>query len=477
MARLTDVPVNVLNLERFAELLQPEAYARFSRAVDAASTLFEGRVIWNVNSTPKGGGVAEMLRSLLAYVRGAGVDARWIVVSGDDPFFALTKRIHNHLHGSPGDGGDLGAAERAVYEDTLAGNGEELAQRVERGDIVVLHDPQTAGLVPIAKDAGAHVVWRCHVGVDAPNDRVRGAWDFLQKDVAQADLLIFSRAQFIWDGLERARVAIIPPSIDAFSAKNQDIDARNITGILVRAGILADGDVDPEKRVFLREDGTPGRVDRSIEAFDDQPDPVPPGAKIVTQVSRWDRLKDPAGVMKGFTDHVAPATTAHLVVAGPSVAAVADDPEGLSVLQECHAAWKSLPADLKERVHLVCLPMEDGEENAAIVNALQRRADVVVQKSIAEGFGLTVAEAMWKARPVVASRTGGIQDQIEHGVSGHLLDDPANLKAYGAAVVSLLQDEDRAAAMGAAAKDRIRTGFLATRHLGQYIDLFGPLLD
>jgi trehalose synthase len=156
---------------------------------------------------------------------------------------------------------------------------------------------------------------------------------------------------------------------------------------------------------------------------------------------------------------------------------VADDPEGAEVLQEARQAWEDLPSAARARVHLACLPMDDGEENAAMVNALQRRSHVVVQKSLAEGFGLTVAEAMWKSRPVVASRIGGIQDQIEDRVSGVLLDDPNDLPAYGAAVAGLLDDPAAAAAMGTAAKERVRKGFLGARHLTQYLELFDRLIS
>lgn len=472
------IPVKVLSLERFQEVLEPSSAARWAAAAARAAAAFEGKVVWNVNSTAKGGGVAEMLRSLLAYARGGGVDARWVVISGNDPFFTVTKRIHNNLHGAAGDGGDLGAEEKAVYEETLAVNAEELAERIEPRDIVVLHDPQTAGLASVIHEAGAQVVWRCHVGIDGANELVRRAWAFLAPYVQGADAYIFSREQFVWEGLDRSRTIIIPPSIDAFSAKNQELPDINVRAILVRAGLLANGTRDEtEHRVFLREDGTPGRVDRAIEPFDDQPPPPPPDAKIVTQVSRWDRLKDPVGVISGFAEHVAPAVDAHLVVAGPAVEAVSDDPEGLEVLEECRSRWQTLPEDVRARVHLACLPMYEAEENAAIVNALQRRSDIVVQKSIAEGFGLTVAEAMWKRRPVVASRVGGIQDQIEDGRCGLLLDDPRDLAAYGEAVVKLLRDDELRERMGAAAQEKVRDRFLATRHLLQYMDLLAPLAD
>jgi trehalose synthase len=164
------------------------------------------------------------------------------------------------------------------------------------------------------------------------------------------------------------------------------------------------------------------------------------------------------------------------MLAGPSVAEVADDPEGAEVLAETEAEWRSLPPAVRAKAHLARLPMDDEEENAAMVNALQRRAAVVVQKSLAEGFGLTVAEAMWKGRPVVASRIGGIQDQIEDGVTGLLLDDPRDVEGFGRLVCELLLDPARARRMGEAAQRRVREHFLGTRHLLQYVDLLGDLV-
>jgi trehalose synthase len=196
----------------------------------------------------------------------------------------------------------------------------------------------------------------------------------------------------------------------------------------------------------------------------------------VLQVSRWDALKDPFGVIRGFAEHVDAGTGAHLVYAGPSVEAVADDPEGARVLSEAIALRAELAAEPRSRIHLATLPMADAEENAIMVNALQRHAAVVVQKSLAEGFGLTVAEAMWKARPVVASRIGGIQDQIVHGESGVLLDDPHDLAAYGAALTALLNDPAAAERMGERARERVRDRFTSVRSLLDYLALIRRLV-
>jgi trehalose synthase len=424
-----------------------------------------------VNSTARGGGVAEMLHSLIAYGRGTGIDTRWVVMGGEPDFFRVTKRIHNRLHGSAGDGGPLGPHEREIYEGVAEHAAGELAGLVRPGDVVILHDPQTAGVVAPMKETGAHVVWRAHIGLDLPNDRARDAWAFLLPYVTPAARYVFSRTAFVWEGLDDERVAIIPPSIDPFSAKNQDLDAATTDAILGCAGLREHGgDAAP---VFTRHDGSPGRVDRRAELVEEAT--LPDGAPLVVQVSRWDRLKDPIGLIDAFLDGVPADSGAHLVVAGPETAAVSDDPEGADVLRECVDRWNSLAPEMRSRIHLAMLPMADAEENAAMVNALQRRADVVVQKSLAEGFGLTVSEAMWKARPVVAGRVGGIQDQIVDGESG-LLVDPRDLPAVGAAIGGLLADPDRAERIGAAAMERVREEFLGVRHLEQYVELFDAVI-
>jgi trehalose synthase len=225
---------------------------------------------------------------------------------------------------------------------------------------------------------------------------------------------------------------------------------------------------------FTRHDGTPGRVDRRTDLFGSGP--VAAQTPIVLQVSRWDVLKDPVGVIRGFAEHVPEFTGAHLVYAGPAVSAVADDPEGMCVLRESVALWERLPEEQRKRIHLASLPMDDAAENATIVNALQRHATVIVQKSLAEGFGLTVSEAMWKGRPVVASRIGGIESQIVHGESGVLLDDPRDLAAFGDAVSALLRDPPRAELIARRAHDRVRDEFTSPRSLLDYLSVLRKLL-
>ena len=206
---LQHVPIAPLPPDRFRELLG-DRYRELEEGMTRGRELFAGRVIWHVNSTSRGGGVVELLTSLLAYARGAGVDNRWVVIEGDPDFFTVTKRIHNHLHGAPGDGGELGDAEREIYEAVAARNAGELADIVRPGDVVYLHDPQTAGLAAAVRETGAHVVWRCHVGIDEPNDIARDAWDFLRPYVEQAEVYVFSRRGFVWEGLDEDRVWVVP---------------------------------------------------------------------------------------------------------------------------------------------------------------------------------------------------------------------------------------------------------------------------
>lgn len=285
MAALTQVPVAAASLERFRSLIG-ENYAQVEEAMGDAGRLLTGRVIWHVNSTARGGGVAELLQSLLAYARGAGVDVRWMTIGGDERFFRVTKRIHNHLHGSPGDGGSLDEEARAVYEKALAESAAELMRLVRDGDIVYLHDPQTAGLVPHAREGGVRVIWRCHVGIDTPNDLTRGAWDFLRPFVDDADAYVFSRREFVWDGLESDRVWVVPPSIDPFSPKNQDLDAGAVRAIFATTGLA---ERIPDPAMFERQDGSAGRVDRAAEV--DQDGLVPWDAQLVTQVSQIGRAQ------------------------------------------------------------------------------------------------------------------------------------------------------------------------------------------
>ncbi len=465
---LTHIPISPLPPERFREVLGPE-YAEVEEAIIRARSLLAGRAIWHINSTAAGGGVAELLHSLLAYARGAGVDVRWSVMAGEARFFEVTKRLHNQLHGLDGGEGGLDASELAVYRDVADRNAEELAELVRPGDVVYLHDPQTAGLVERMVEAGAIVIWRCHIGGDHPNETMRGAWSLLRPLIEPAHSYVFSRPEYIWEGLDSRKAAVITPSIDAFSPKNEDLPPATVTAILDRIGLTPNGG---EPAIFRRLDGTVTRVDRRARI--EQDGPLPPNVPVLTQVSRWDGLKDPVGVLRGFVEYGGP-DEAHLLLVGPVADGVSDDPEGAAVFQAVREARLRLDARARVRVHLVSLPMDDIDENAAMVNAIQRRSTVIAQKSLAEGFGLTATEAMWKSRPVVAGAVGGLNEQVVDGLTGRLVD-PTDLEAFGRAAGELLGDPSLAAKMGAAGRERVREKFLGTRHLMDYVRLLAALL-
>jgi trehalose synthase len=457
----------VVPLERLRSLLE-----------DVAPVMREGLAghsVVNINSTATGGGVAEMLQVLLPFTRGAGVDARWLVIEGDPEFFAITKRLHHRMHGRQGDDGSLGGAEHDHYDAVMRQNAELLAATVFPGDAVIVHDPQPAGLAAALKSWGLPVVWRCHIGVDEHNEFTAEAWSFLRPYLEPyVDAYVFTREQYAPSWVPRDRLHVIKPSIDPLAPKNQPMDDATVLHALAHVGLLEAPVVEPV--TFLRQDGSPGRIRHYADITRTGPAPAA-DAPLVAQISRWDPLKDMLGVMHGFVDHVLDGTDAHLILAGPVVTAVADDPEAADVLEEVTQAWRDLPHAARSRVQLVCLPLVDVEENAAIVNALQRHADVVVQKSLAEGFGLTVAEAMYKGTPVVGSAVGGITDQIVDRVSGRLVADPRDLAEFGEAVRGLLDDPGEARRLGKAGHERVVENFLPDVHLRQWQQVLSQVIS
>ena len=472
MSLVRSIEVAGRPVARLEQVVGGERQARLASAADQFRRRLAGRTVWNVSSTAVGGGVAEMLQVIVGYVQGLDIPVRWRVITGDAEFFLITKRLHNQIHGEVA-GGPLGEAAAGHYARILAANAVELLDEIRPGDLVLLHDPQTAGLAAALTTAGARVAWRCHIGVDWENEATRAGWSFLRPYLDAANGYVFSRREYVPPWVPNEKAWVIPPSIDPFSPKNQHLDDDTVRSILARIGVL-DGAPPEGQTTFLRSDGGTGVVTRSARITGEgRPGP---GDPLVVQVSRWDQLKDMSGVMHGFAQYVAPGGSGYLVLAGPSVAGVTDDPEGAAVFGDCLLQWRDLPAAARARVLLVTLPLDDVDENAAMVNALQRHATVIAQKSLAEGFGLTVAEGMWKRRPVVGSAVGGIIDQIAPG-AGILLPDPRDLGAFGAAVRRLLDDPGEASRMGQAAQAHIREHYVGDLHLLRYERLFSALMS
>ncbi|PWW66830.1 glycosyltransferase [Actinokineospora spheciospongiae] len=456
-ARLREVPVGRYPLNGLRGCLTAARWDRLTAAATRwAATL---PTVWHVNSTDNGGGVAEMLRPALGYGHALGLGLRWLVIEADTDFFTTTKRVDNGISGVPGDGGPLGPEQVEGFRRVSREAAADLGRYLRPGDVVVLHDPQTAGLCEHVADRGAIPVWRAHNGADRPNAHTARSSAFLTPFLRRARGLITTRPHFrdvVLDSRMGVPSASITPFIDPMSAKNTDLTADAARSLLVRSGLLAAPDSGhPVVRV-----GTA------------------PGADVpmVAQVSRWDSVKDMIGVMDSFARTVAPRTDAHLSLIGPQVDGVADDPEAAEYFRLCAAHWERLPRTVRSRVQLCCLPTADPVENARVVNAVQRHAAVITQKSRSEGFGLTVAEAMWKGTPVVATRVGGITAQIPDARHGRAvaLPDPDDL--FGRAITELLADPATGAAVGHAARERIRDRFLPDSHLHDELSFLGGLV-
>ncbi|MFZ2356707.1 MAG: glycosyltransferase, partial [Candidatus Omnitrophota bacterium] len=356
----------------------------------------KGKVIQHINSTPVGGGVAEILNRMVPLLRELGVDTKWDVIKGGEQFFEVTKKFHNALHGRAE---EITQRDFEIFMQTSQENIENVNIY---GDIVFVHDPQPIAL--IKKKTTNKWLWRCHIDVSDPNEKV---WGFLKDFIIRYDSAVFSAPAF--SRKLPIRQFLIPPSIDPLSDKNKELPQEIINSVLRKYNIKKD-------------------------------------KPIVIQISRFDRLKDPIGVIDAYLQ-VKKYIDCQLVLAGGTAE---DDPEGSKVLGEVKEKAKSDPD-----IHILLLAQNDIE-----VNALQRASDIIVQKSLKEGFGLTVSEALWKAKPVVASNVGGIPFQIKHKYSGLLCH---SIEGASFAIKQLLSSPEYAKKLGENGREHIKNNFLITR--------------
>jgi len=368
----------------------------------------EGRVIQNINSTAVGGGVAEILGRMVPLLQDLGVDSRWDVVRGGEKYFQVTKKFHNALHGRKVE------IAREDYEIFLETTRQNIEQMEFYGDIVFIHDPQPVALVEKRKYLKNRWVWRCHIDFTNPDPEI---WNFIKSFVEQYDASVFSAPSFARP--LPIRQFLISPSIDPLSDKNRELSEEEINSVFEKLNISRD-------------------------------------KPIITQISRFDYLKDPFGVIEAFR-LVKKYVDCRLILAGGGAV---DDPEGNKVFQEVLEKAGNDPDILV----LLLPPASDLE-----INALQRASTVILQKSLREGFGLTVAEALWKAKPVVASAVGGIPLQITHKYSG-LLSHTVQGTAYW--IRQLLHSPEYARRLGENGKAHIKQNFLLIRHLRDYLLLF-----
>jgi trehalose synthase len=400
-------------LEEYARVTGPDVIAHLQQLARP----LQGKRMIHVNSTRTGGGVAEILTKLVPLTQELGIDTQWEVINGESEFFECTKGMHNTLQGNriP-----LGNNLLRAYEETNARNAERLRPTLEDADFVFIHDPQPAALLGLCPKRKGKWVWRCHIDASHP---YRPVWNYLRQFVTPYDASIFSLAAFAQE-LPHPQY-LIPPSIDPLSDKNRELE--------------------------------PGAAQQTCEKYG-----IDPERPLIVQISRFDRFKDPLGVIQAYQLAKRFLPSLQLVLAGGGAA---DDPEGEAVLNEV----KNAAADDKD-IHVLLLPADANLE----INALQRAADIVLQKSVREGFGLTVTEAMWKGRPVIGGDVGGIRLQVINHHTGFLVSTPE-----GAAlrIRYLLHQPEQILRMGEKARAFVRDNFLITRHLREYLTLMVALLN
>ena len=487
-----------VDIGRTATLAEYDAFAHLTGAVaglrDAAAPLvpaFSTRTVWMVSSTAQGGGVAEMMPGLVALMRGLGIDTRWVVIESDAPeFFPFTKRLHNLIHG---EAQPLPTAtERAMYEAVNAHNAAELAGRVRHDDLLVVHDPQPLPLLALLRlQSGVRTLWRCHIGLDEDTPASRAAWDFLHPYTEAADRVVFSAPEYVPAYLTD-RAAIVFPGIDPLNPKNRDLSVHRLTRIMLNAGLLH-RDLGP--LLSPRWEHVAGRLrpDGGFAAADDDGDIGLLTRPIITQISRWDRLKGFAPLLEAFArfkeraarpDYAAAdalcrrrAELVRLVLAGPDPASIPDDPEALAVLEQIRARYLELPERVRQDVAVLTLPMADLEQNALMVNALQRVSSVVVQNSLREGFGLTIAEAMWKQVPVLSNRRAcGPRQQVRDGVDGRMAGNPEDPEELCALIDEMLCAPTDREVWGRNAQRRAHDEFLVFTQVRRIVQTLHGLL-
>ena len=448
---------------------------RLKGSVDAARLLLEGRTVWTVTpSTTAGAGPAETIGPLVGYALGLGVDARWLTLDAPADFERVAARLHAGIHGDRGDGGKLGDKQRDLYEHVLSSNADNVVDEVREGDVVILHDPPTAGLAKAFRRAGATVIWRCHLGGGQGGEEAERAWAFLDRYLEDVDLVVVSREEYRPPFIEPERCTVVKPSINPDSPKNRVLDLDEAWSVARLAGIFA-GEPPFDAIPFVHEDGRPDAI-RQMPSLAGAGLPVPTGVRTIVQVGRWDRLKGAKELIDAFVSNLDTLPDdAHLLIVGPDPDPGRDD-DSAEVLGEVLDRWDLLPESVAGRVHIAAVPTHDREVNATVVNAVQRVADVVTQRSLVEAFGLPVAEAMWKKAAVVASAVGGIQDQIADGVDGALVD-PADARAWAESAADLLRFPQRAREMGTAAHESVRREFLPDRHLCEVVGAIDRALE
>lgn len=446
------------------------------------------RTVWMVNSTPTGGGVAEMLPTMVILLRDLGLQVEWVVIDTDEPrFFELTKRVHNLLHGE----GDpsLGPADRELFEAVNRRNAAFLGSRVRNGDILIVHDPQPLPLAGLLQETlDLTTIWRCHIGLDDETPATRAAWEFLEPYAMAYDHAVFSAPEYIPPYLS-SRATVICPAIDPLSPKNRELGLHHTVGVLSNSGLaVAPGPlVTPPYARLAERLGPDGKFHPANLSGDFGLLTRP----IVTQISRWDGLKGFEPLLKAFARykgrllrggwsghpvHRIRQEIVRLVLAGPDPESIQDDPEGQDVLNALVEHYRRLDPLVQESIAILTLPMLSPEENALMVNGLQRASSIVVQNSLREGFGLTIAEAMWKRVPILSNRQAcGPRQQVRDWVDGRLIADPTDADTLVDTLDAMLADVSNREVWARNAQRRVHERFLVFAQLCEWMRLFAGL--
>jgi trehalose synthase len=479
-----------IGLDEYASSIHlTNAVAALRAAAEQLVPRLRGRRVWMVNTTSRGGGVAEMLPKLIALLRELGVHTEWAVMGAAQPaFFELTKRLHNLIHGH----GDprLSCEDRALYDAVSRENAELMKARMSRDDILVIHDPQPLGMGALLKrELEIPAIFRCHIGVDDDLPQTRAAWEFLRPHADAYDFAVFTAPEYVPDFLA-GRAEIIHPAIDPMGFKNRELTPQKLSGILCNARLGVEH--HPVVPGAFEDCAMRLAPDGSFEPADSHGGIGLRYRPVVTQISRWDRLKGFKPLLDAFVglkERVANNGVAYserhrrrlgltrLVLAGPDPAAVADDPEGQDVLAELIETYRQLSPEMQRDIALLSLPMTSRRENELMVNALQRCSSIVVQNSLREGFGLTVTEAMWKRAAVVGSPACGIRQQIRNDEEGRLTEDASDPDAIAAVLDRTLDDPAGRAKLGQNAQRRVHDEFLVFTQVRRWLEVLCAQAD
>lgn len=455
---------------------------RLEKKALAIKKRLRGRRLWMLNSTAVGGGVAEMMPALISLMNQLKLPVSWLVFSVSDPaFFHFTKKMHHLLHGRSPNGYVITDEEKRKYLDVSSTIAQDLKSVVGKRDLIVVHDPQPLGAGTILSKScpSLKLLWRCHVGTEFRNLYSQEVWSYLRQFFKPYAETFFTHPDYIPSFLKK-KSSLLSPSVDPLSNKNEVLSTEELVEIFKMAGLYGTkmrGFKKPVKRLLANGSKV---LPQELNPFSNP---------MVLQVSRWDHLKGFIPLMEGFLFMKERLRSTHfkglteitqkmlnetiLILAGPEEGGkIADDPEPKAVLQEIINYYRELPVKHQKDIYILLLPMDSRQENALICNALQRSAEIIVQNSIREGFGLTVTEALWKETPVLATGVGGLRQQVKDKETGLLIRNPMNSREVGQKLLYLLTHKRERMTMARRGWIRTIENFLAPVHVLRYLEIF-----